>query len=257
MALCLGRCYPCSAGSTDARRLARSWSPPIASPTRRGWGSMRPAWRLLSEILLSVAALPLYAISVIAPRRKDVWVFGAWFGREYSDNSRYMFEYVAEHEPRIRAVWLTRERTICRRIRETVREAHLAWSWTGFWAVCRAGAAFVTCGNRDLIAAAIGRARRIQLWHGTPLKKIKADDVVSEHRPRNWLGALARRLGLFVLRHKQERWDLIVSPSPAVTPRLSSAFQVGGDVVRVLGYPRADVILQTPAVPIPTLRISR
>ena len=34
----------------------------------------------------------------------DVWVFGAWGGRAYADNSRYLFEWVRANHPEIRAV---------------------------------------------------------------------------------------------------------------------------------------------------------
>ncbi len=42
------------------------------------------------------------------------------------------------------------------------------------------------------------------------------------------------------------RWDYLLSPSPASTPRLRSAFRWSGEVLE-LGYPRNDV-LQPPKV---------
>ena len=74
----------------------------------------------------------------------------------------------------------------------------------------------------------------LQLWHGTPLKTV--------HRDIRWSqpGHLDR------LQLDVERWDYLLSPSPASTPRLRSAFRWGGEVLE-LGYPRNDV-LQRPQV---------
>ncbi len=173
-------------------------------------------------------------------------MFGAWFGHRYADNSRYVFEYVNEYQPEIRAVWLTRDPTIVAQLRRRGREAHLTGSWRGFWLACRAGLAVATCGNADLNPMALSRTQRLQLWHGTPLKKIKADDQITEHQPRRvwrrWLSQLASLLFPFI----RERWDLIISPSPAISPRLASAFAVPFERVIVTGYPRGDVILRSP-----------
>ncbi len=74
----------------------------------------------------------------------------------------------------------------------------------------------------------------LQLWHGTPLKTV--------HRDVRW--ALPGRLDR--LDDDVARWDHLLSPSPAGTPYLRSAFRWGGSVLE-LGYPRNDV-LQRPAI---------
>lgn len=77
-------------------------------------------------------------------------------------------------------------------------------------------------------------ATYLQLWHGTPLKTV--------HRDVKW--APPGRLDWLEL--DVARWDYLLSPSPASTPRLRSAFRWDGKVVE-LGYPRNDV-LQPPLV---------
>lgn len=71
----------------------------------------------------------------------------------------------------------------------------------------------------------------LQLWHGTPLKTV--------HRDVRW--APPGRLDW--LQEDVMRWDHLLSPSPASTPRLRSAFRWGGSVLE-LGYPRNDVLQQ-------------
>ena len=69
----------------------------------------------------------------------------------------------------------------------------------------------------------------VQTWHGTPLKRI--------HRDVLWApeGRLDR------LDQDVARWDLLVSPNAASTPRLRSAFRFAGEVLEI-GYPRNDVL---------------
>ena len=77
-------------------------------------------------------------------------------------------------------------------------------------------------------------ATYLQLWHGTPLKTV--------HRDVRW----APEGRLDWLEQDIARWDHLLSPSPASTPRLRSAFRWEGSVLE-LGYPRNDV-LQPPVV---------
>ena len=77
-------------------------------------------------------------------------------------------------------------------------------------------------------------ARYLQTWHGTPLKRIHNDVRWAPEGRLDWLDL------------DVDRWDYLLSPSPASTPRLRSAFRWEGEVLE-LGYPRNDV-LQPPRV---------
>lgn len=70
----------------------------------------------------------------------------------------------------------------------------------------------------------------LQTWHGTPLKRIHHD--VRHERP-GWLD----KPDLDVA-----RWDHLLSPNPASTPRLIGAFRYRGPVHET-GYPRNDALL--------------
>ena len=69
----------------------------------------------------------------------------------------------------------------------------------------------------------------LQTWHGTPLKRV--------HHDVFWAppGRLAR------LDADVARWDYLVSPNAASTPRLRGAFRFPGQVLET-GYPRNDIL---------------
>ena len=70
----------------------------------------------------------------------------------------------------------------------------------------------------------------LQTWHGTPLKRVHSDVLWA---PEGRLAQLTRDV---------RRWDLLVSPNAASTPRLCGAFGFDGEVAEA-GYPRNDLLL--------------
>jgi CDP-glycerol glycerophosphotransferase len=69
----------------------------------------------------------------------------------------------------------------------------------------------------------------VQTWHGTPMKRIHHDVLWAPE------GRLAR------LDDDVAKWDLLLSPNSASTPRLRGAFRFDGELLEV-GYPRNDVL---------------
>ena len=70
----------------------------------------------------------------------------------------------------------------------------------------------------------------LQTWHGTPLKAIHRSAVW--HPPEEVMDALDVEIAM---------WDHLISPSPAATGLLRSAFGYAGSVLET-GYPRNDVL---------------
>ncbi|WP_409332575.1 CDP-glycerol glycerophosphotransferase family protein [Trujillonella humicola] len=70
----------------------------------------------------------------------------------------------------------------------------------------------------------------LQTWHGTPLKRIHNDVLWA---PEGRLAYLEQDIA---------RWDLLLSPNPASTPRFRRAFGFEGPVHET-GYPRNDLLL--------------
>jgi CDP-glycerol glycerophosphotransferase len=87
----------------------------------------------------------------------------------------------------------------------------------------------------------------VQCWHGTPLKRLRADIVEGSQSATNSVADFIRKNDVDVA-----RWDYLVSPSPFATEAFTSAFrlqQLGQTgIVRETGYPRDDVLVGcTPA----------
>ena len=126
--------------------------------------------------------LPIYYFGLVIPQSNNIWVFGAWFGNKYSDNSRYLFEHINNFKPNIIPVWLTRKKHVVKKVRLLGYRAYKINSFLGFWYSARASVSFCVTDNSDVNYININKTLKIQLWHGTPLKKIGYDDDITS----NW-----------------------------------------------------------------------
>ena len=151
-------------------------------------------------------------------------VYNSFHGR-FSDNPRVLFEALRER-PGLEHVWLA-------------DAAHREAFPAGVEVVDIDGPdARATLESADLLIANThtevdwdkpAGTTYLQTWHGTPLKRIHHDVLWAPE------GRLAR------LDEDVARWDLLLSPNPASTPRLRQAFRYDGEVLES-GYPRNDVL---------------
>lgn len=126
------------------------------------------------HILWPLAFL-LFNISRLSPfRQKRLWLFGAWEGMKYDDNSKYLFEYICEkHSNDIKAVWLTNKKQIAEEVNEKGYEAYSNQSLRGLWLQLRAGVVVYTNSLYDFgPTPLIGGAEVVTTWHGMSFKKI-------------------------------------------------------------------------------------
>ena len=131
-------------------------------------------------------AIRIYVISYIFPIKKNLWVFGKWEGQLYSDNSKYLYEYVVKNHPEIEAVWITRNLDIVKTLKKRKFNCVKRQSWKGIWYSMRAEAAFVTCFAYADISPLINRnhTKVIELWHGVGAKAMKPESLSKAGRDR-------------------------------------------------------------------------
>lgn len=188
-----------------------------------------------------VSLLPVSWLSFIFPRDDKLWVFGGWNGTRYSDNARYLFEYV-QREKDIKAIWITKNKDVMYKVRQGGNNVFLSFSPLGIYYMLKAGVAIVSTGLIDLNRAFIYGAFRVNLWHGAPMKRLNFDEkkLESEGSTKKH----ARKIVLSILPHIREikTYDLILATSDYFKPIMTSAFDVPDTNVKVLGYPRNDVL---------------
>jgi CDP-glycerol glycerophosphotransferase len=151
-------------------------------------------------------------------------VWNSFHGR-FSDNPRALYEHLA-HDEGMDHVWLADAAH-----RDAFPPGVVTVDVDGPEAAVVLEAADLVVANTHTEVEWDKRAGTtyVQTWHGTPLKRI--------HRDVLWApeGRLDR------LDVDVAKWDLLLSPNAASTPRLRQAFRYDGEVLES-GYPRNDVL---------------
>lgn len=126
------------------------------------------------KILLPVNAIVFHLLYLNPFRKKNLWVFGAWEGKKYDDNSKALFEYVNEnYGNQVRAIWLTKKDKQVEIIRSLGYEAYRCGSLKGIKYALTAGCAIYTNGLQDFgRVPLVGGAKIVALWHGNSFKRI-------------------------------------------------------------------------------------
>lgn len=175
---------------------------------------------------------PIWWLERLVLRNKKVWVFGAWYGQKYSDNSKWLYEYVLEHNPEIKAVWITKSRDVYNKLRSQDKPVCMSASAKGAWWCLRAKYAFLSSTQLDVNKFFLNGVKQIWLWHGMPLKKI----LKSENNNQIFKDRLFNMLNPY-LRFKPYS---TLTASNYFIPFLKEAFELPENRIWKTGLPRCD-----------------
>ena len=181
-----------------------------------------------------------YLLSFLIPKDNKVWIFGAWGGKGFSDNSKFLFLHVLENKNDIKAYWIVKDDALFKELINLNLPVLKATSLKGLWYQARAGVLFYSHSVQwDFFAPIINfRVKRIQLWHGLPIKKIGYDSSAEQAQRRS----LKRFVKYIFFPFLYDRHDLVISCSDYHKNIFISAFDVDADNVVVTGYPRYDFL---------------
>ena len=199
--------------------------------------------RLLSlgELIVAVATRTIYLISGFVPRRKNIWIFGSWDGKKFADNPKYLFLYVYHKQPEITGVWLTRNKTILADLRARGYDAYYMHSLRGILCSMKASCIIFSVGVSDVNLYTTKGTKSVQLWHGTPLKKL---ELAQGRQTPTRRSSFARRLIDEGLR-PNKNYDVVIATSEESKRTMKTVFCDAREIA-VTGYPRNDVLLGAP-----------
>lgn len=223
---------------------------------------------ILEEIRLfwmEIMHLLLYWVAVRMPLDNHIWVFGAWFGETYNDNSKYLFEYVNTNLSDITTVWLSRNKDIVRNLQYRGFKAYYFYNPLGLWYALRAGVAIFCVGyTADLPGFCMSPSKKfIQLWHGIGTKKIGVMNVKQKDTNRRvfpyiqnpYLVKIVLRLSKMLfdstaaqishLTYKVElyqNYTFFPTLSPSIQKMAVESFNLPKEKVIITGSPRNDAL---------------
>jgi len=210
--------------------------------------STPPVLQTLLRLLVTTTFwLPLYFASFVVPRKKDMWVFGGFGGRLYADNAKALFSWMLDNSHHQKSVyWITKRRDILGKLSEENKPCAHAYSIKGLYISLRASVFIYTHTSSDINFWASGGATKINLWHGSAIKKVLKD----VNSPASIEERIYSATGLAKLRYRLlkpgyfESPDLIFAASNCVAKNLITSHEVSKSQISITGYPRTDVLFQ-------------
>lgn len=199
------------------------------------------------NIIFSIVFLPIYHLIGFIPRNNRIWIFSSWFGQKYSDNSRIFYEYINKFHPEIKAVWISKDKEIVKKIKQNGYFAAYSKSINSLWYLFRAKKIFTTSGEEVSLALCNG-IEYYALWHGMPLKKILLDAGFSSRKSKKMI---LKEKCLKTLRVLFPWSDFIdqkemytITNSDFFVQYLKTAFNLPEEKILKTGSPRCDALFQ-------------
>jgi CDP-glycerol glycerophosphotransferase len=164
---------------------------------------------------------------------RDAVLFESYGAVQYADSPRAIAEELRRRDTRLDLLWAVSDEQTelpdgLRAVPRDSREWYEATARSRY---------VVTCVYRPMTGWLRPHPDQVvlQTWHGPPFKKIGFDSERIEQQ--------ARRGYHDRLRLETSRWSYLISPNPAATPILRSAFHYDGTVLET-GYPRTDIFFR-------------
>ncbi|UBH16109.1 CDP-glycerol glycerophosphotransferase family protein [Macrococcus armenti] len=195
----------------------------------------RTALRAITRILKDYTkfSYSLYEIKTThLPLIKNTFVFESFNGRGYSDNPKYIYEYLYKKYPEYQYFWIVNDLNVnipgpAIKIKRFSKEYFDVYARSEYW-----------ISNTRLPSNLKKRAGQtyIQTWHGTPLKKLVLD-MESVKLPNTT--TLEYKLKFL---KESERWDYLISPNDYSTDIFTRCFNVPKSKILTTGYPRNEML---------------
>ena len=188
-------------------------------------------YKKLKKIIRSRKALAkfLYIHSFLKKPMKENWIlFESFFGKNYSDSPKYIYEYLAKNYPdKYKFIWVINKRTKIPYRHTKIKRFSIRYYY--YLARCKY---MVFNGRQPVWFVKREGNVFLETWHGTPLKKLVFDiDDISSATPKYKQQV-----------YKQSRaWDYLIAPNAFSSETFRRCFMYD-KVMLETGYPRNDIL---------------
>lgn len=177
----------------------------------------------VNKFILVISSIFVKLFTFIVPRDEGVWIFGSWFGKRYSDNPRYLFEFLSQNKKRFgikKLIWVTNSNNVYSLLEERDIDVYKINSFIGSYYHLRAKFFVFDQSFEDVNPIFTKGGIKVNLWHGIPLKKIGYH--YKDKPSRHWFEKVLRKLLRF---DKDKKNNCILAPSFFSEKLFKSAFE--------------------------------
>ncbi|WP_225049590.1 CDP-glycerol glycerophosphotransferase family protein [Priestia megaterium] len=189
--------------------------------------------------ILYMLLFPLYILSSLIPKNKKLFILGSSLGQHFADNPKYIYMHLEKANPSFEYCWITKNKELYEKKKS--KNFLYLYSCKGIYYLLRGKYLVISHQVNDLFPPLHGRKTIIQLWHGTPLKRLGYDrDQSLNKRSKNTLKKFYYAFFGYLYYMKA---DYVIVSAQNQKQIFSSAFGIPQENVLVLGQPRNDILL--------------
>lgn len=136
--------------------------------------------KVLKKIKVLLTNIIIFVISIFVPKSKGIIIIGSWFGKSFSDNSKYLYLYLSENMEKYdlkKVIWVTSNESVFEDLSKKGLTVVKKGTLKSYWYHLRAKYHFIDQNHLDIDSTFSIRAKRIQLWHGVGFKNISSIDI--------------------------------------------------------------------------------
>lgn len=208
--------------------------------------------RIKGRNLLSFLA---YWYFTFGSKEKDIWCFSSFRKKGYMDNTKYLYEWIVEHHPEIKAYWLTCDNNVFCRLEEEGKPV-LKYRTSECISVLRRAAVVFTdhfvMSDYEAVSGFNDKTKVVQLWHGVGLKAIgglENTDVpgvmfstdILPQRGDSFGKRLLKKISYFrhaYYRELFERYFMLVCPGEERIKQIAEKWHIPRSCCFITGHPR-------------------
>lgn len=164
------------------------------------------------------------------PVEPDTVFFSTFYGRAYADSPRAIYEYMLEHYPDKKYVWLINDDSI----EIPGNPIRIKSKSIKYMYYCAVAGLWVTNTRQPKWYIKRKGTKLLQCWHGTPLKRLVFD-------MGEVFGSQSGDYKKFFYQQACE-WDYLISDNAFSTNAFHSAFKYPKEKMLEAGYPRNDLL---------------
>jgi len=151
---------------------------------------------------------------------------------QFKDNTKYFFLHTSENKKYL-SYWVSENKALIRNLRKLGLKAVHRSSYRLIFLVMRAKFLFIVSSIENICKYSVGyNAIVINLWHGTPIKKIWFDCLNKEKEYyKYWKSEI-------------ESWDYFIVPNQNLVSMFQKAGNIKKNKILVTGLPRNDILFK-------------
>lgn len=201
---------------------------------------------MIKNIFFLPFRLVIYLLSSLIPKKKNLWIFGSWSGKAYSDNPKAFSEYIDNLDCKIINIWILKDKNIVRELNKRKVRAYYCYSLYGIYLQMRSEATFYThMLSSEFEACVIGYSTKCYLlYHGVVLKKVGRDYKVHLAKKNKLMKLAILIYNKMDIVNSDSRISAAICCSDYDSKIMRSAFNLKKEKVLNVGYPRNDNLIR-------------